>query len=224
MNRVRGVTDVETGSGRGRGGVARRVGRQPASSRTEIEHVAFRLFAEQGFEQTTVDDIATAVGIARRTFFSYFPSKNDVPWGSFDQELIRFRAVLDATPPGLPVMEAVRRAVVEFNTVPPAEQPWHRRRLALILETPALQAHSTLRYAEWRQVIVEFAAPRLGVPESSIDVQSIAYTALAVAIAAYDVWLRDDDGDLLDLLDRAFEVVAVGPTGEAGRGWSGAVG
>lgn len=224
MNRVRGVTDVETGSGRGRGGVARRVGRQPASSRTEIEHVAFRLFAEQGFEQTTVDDIATAVGIARRTFFSYFPSKNDVPWGSFDQELIRFRAVLDATPSGLPVMEAVRRAVVEFNTVPPAEQPWHRRRLALILETPALQAHSTLRYAEWRQVIVEFAAPRLGVPESSIDVQSIAYTALAVAIAAYDVWLRDDDGDLLDLLDRAFEVVAVGPTGEAGRGWSGAVG
>ncbi len=210
------MTDVETGIGPGRAEGARRVGRQPASSRTEIEHVAFQLFDEQGFEQTTVDDIAAAVGIARRTFFSYFPSKNDVPWGSFDQELVRFRAVLETMPPDLPVLEAVRRAVMEFNTVPPAEQPWHRRRLALILGTPALQAHSTLRYAEWRQVIVEFAAPRLGVAESSIDVQSIAYTALAVAIAAYDVWLRDDEGDLLDLLDRAFRTVAPGP-GRAAR-------
>lgn len=207
MNTVPDVTESETGSGRGRTERGRRVGRQPASSRTEIEHVAFRLFDEQGFEQTTVDDIAAAVGIARRTFFGYFPSKNDVPWGSFDEELVKFRAMLESTPPDLPVIQAVQRAVVQFNTVPPAEQPWHRRRLALILGTPALQAHSTLRYAEWRQVIVEFAAPRLGVPESSIDVQSIAYTALAVAISAYDVWLRDDGSDLLELLDRAFRVV-----------------
>jgi mycofactocin system transcriptional regulator len=211
------VTDGETGPPNGRGDTGRRTGRQPASSRSEIEHVAFRLFDEQGFEQTTVDDIAAAVGIARRTFFGYFPSKNDVPWGSFDRELELFREVLDATPSDMPVMEAVRCAVLRFNTVPAAEQPWHRRRLALILGTPALQAHSTLRYAEWRQVIVKYAAPRLGVPESSIVVQTIAYTALGVAIAAYDVWLRDERSDLLDLLDRAFRVVTDGPPQAADR-------
>ncbi len=212
------MTDGDTAPADGRAETGRRTGRQPASSRTEIEHVAFRLFDEQGFDQTTVDDIAAAVGIARRTFFSYFPSKNDVPWGSFDRELVRFRAMLAGTPPDMPVMEAVRCAVVRFNTVEPAEQPWHRRRLALILGTPALQAHSTLRYAEWRQVIVDFAGPRLSLPESSIVVQTIAYTALAVAIAAYDVWLRDDGSDLLDLLDRAFRVVADGPDGSGAGG------
>ena len=217
MNRVRDVTVGESGCGTGRADSARRTGRQPASSRTEIEHVAFRLFDEQGFDQTTVDDIAAAVGIARRTFFSYFPSKNDVTWGSFDRELALFRTMLAGTPPDMPVMEAVRYAVVRFNTVEPAEQPWHRRRLALILGTPALQAHSTLRYAEWRQVIVEFAAPRLGLPESSIVIQTIAYTALAVAIAAYDVWLRDDGSDLLELLDQAFRVVAAGLGGTNDR-------
>ncbi len=188
----------------------RRTGRQPVSSRPEIEHAAFRLFDERGFDQTTVDDIAAAAGIARRTFFGYFASKNDVPWGSFDRQLAYLREVLAGLPQDLPVMEAIRRAVLAFNTVDPAEQPWHRRRLALILGTPALQAHSTLRYTEWRQVITEFVAQRLGRSEDSLTVQTIGYTSLAAAIAAYDVWLREDDGDLLELIDAAFRGLADG--------------
>lgn len=197
----------------GRAEAGRRVGRQPASSRAQIEHAAFRLFDERGFEQTTIDDIASAAGIARRTFFSYFASKNDVPWGSFQHELIHLRETLAATPDGIPIWEAIRRAVLRFNTVEPAEQPWHRRRLALILGTPALQAHSTLRYTEWRDVITEFVARRMDRPEGALIVQTIGYTSLAVAIAAYDVWLRDEDSDLLDLLDHAFQGVAGGFAG-----------
>ena len=54
-----------------------------ASQPDELEHVAFELFDRQGFEGTTIDDIAGAqAGIGRRTFFRYFPSKNDVPWGT----------------------------------------------------------------------------------------------------------------------------------------------
>lgn len=198
----------EPEDGRTDGG--RRVGRQPVSSRAEIEHVALELFAERGFDRTTVDDIAAAAGIARRTFFGYFQSKNDVPWGSFDRELALLRDVLAALPDDVPVMEAIRIAVLRFNTVDPAEQPWHRRRLALILGTPALQAHSTLRYTAWRGVITEFVARRLDRPEGSLIVQTIGYTSLAAAIAAYDVWLRDAGSDLLELLDEAFRGVADG--------------
>src|SRR5579863_5655824 len=55
------------------------LGRRRVTSQAELEHIAFDLFEANGFEQTTVEDIATAAGIGRRTFFRYFPSKNDVP-------------------------------------------------------------------------------------------------------------------------------------------------
>jgi hypothetical protein len=107
-------------------------------------------------------------------------------------------------------MEAIRLAVLDFNTVDPAEQPWHRRRLALILSTPALQAHSTIRYTAWRKVVNEFVAYRLGVAEESLTVQTIGYTALGAAVAAYEVWLGQRNADLLELLDSAFRQVADG--------------
>src|SRR5271165_6892774 len=74
------------------------LGRRRITTRAELEHVAFELFDSHGFEGTTVDDIASAAGIGRRTFFRYFPSKNDVPWGMFELELERMRARLKACP------------------------------------------------------------------------------------------------------------------------------
>jgi TetR/AcrR family transcriptional regulator, regulator of mycofactocin system len=189
-------------------GTAGRAGRKRVTSRAELEHVAFILFDRQGFERTTIDDIALAAGIGRRTFFRYFPSKNDVAWGSFDEELERMRLRLKAFPPELPLMDAVRVAIVDFNTFPPEQIPWHRRRMRLILRTPALQAHSTLRYAAWRQVIDEFAAERTGQPPDALAPRTIGYVALGVAIAAYEQWLEAGDADLRDLLDSAMRQAA----------------
>jgi TetR/AcrR family transcriptional regulator, regulator of mycofactocin system len=177
-----------------------RVGRRPITSRSEVEHAAFELFARQGFERTTVDDIAHAAGIGRRTFFRYFPSKNDIAWGDFDGELQRMRARLTNYPPELPLADAIRSALVDFNRIDPAEAPWHRRRMELILTTPALQAHSALRYAAWRQVLAEFIAERLGVAADSLAPQAIAYATLGIALAAYEQWLRAPGTDLAELL------------------------
>jgi TetR/AcrR family transcriptional regulator, regulator of mycofactocin system len=188
----------------------RRPGRQPSTSHSQIEHVAFELFERDGFEQTTIDDIAAAVGIARRTFFRYFPSKNDLAWGTFDEQLVLFEQSLARTPDDVPMMEAIRVAVLDFNRVDPDEQPWHRRRLALILRTPALQAHSTLRYASWREVVARFAARRLQVQPETLRAQTIGYASLGVAIAAYEAWLVQPSSDLLSLLDLAFADLAAG--------------
>jgi TetR/AcrR family transcriptional regulator, regulator of mycofactocin system len=182
----------------------RRAGRPPVTSRSEIEHIALDLFAERGFETTTVDDIAAAAGIGRRTVFRYYPSKNDIPWGAFDEQLDRMRDTFAALPADLPVLAGVRAAVLEFNEVHPDEQPWHRRRLRLILGTPALQAHSTLRYAAWRRVVVEYAARRLGFPVEHLVPQTIGHASLGVALAAYERWLAEDSSELLTLLDAAF--------------------
>jgi len=185
-----------------------RQGRRRVTSRAELEHAAFRLFEETGFEQTTVDDIAAATGIGRRTFFRYFPSKNDVVWGQFDSELDRMRIRLKASPPDVPLMDAIREALVDFNRVEDAQIPWHRRRMALILRVPALLAHSTLRFADWREVVAEFVASRTGVRTGDLAPQVISHAVLGVSIAAYNQWLDDPESDLGFLLDSAMRELA----------------
>jgi len=188
--------------------VISRAGRKRVTSRAELEHAAFDLFGRQGFDRTTVDDIAAAAGIGRRTFFRYFPSKNDVPWGDFEGELERMRVRFKACPAQTPLMDAIRMAIVDFNRLAPEQVPWHRRRMELILRTPALQAHSTLRYAAWREVIAEFVGERTGQPPDALAPRTIAYAALGVAVAAYEQWLETDDADLSGLLDRAMRELA----------------
>jgi TetR/AcrR family transcriptional regulator, regulator of mycofactocin system len=183
------------------------LGRRRITTRAELEHVAFELFERQGYEGTTVDDIASAAGIGRRTFFRYFASKNDVPWGNFAAELDRMRAWLATCPADTPLMDAIRLAIVDFNTVPAEDLVWHRRRMRLILDVPVLMSHSMLRFAEWRQVIADYVAERTGEPSHALLPQTIAYASLGVAIAAYEQWLHAD-GDLTTLLDDAMRGLA----------------
>ncbi|WP_235737237.1 mycofactocin system transcriptional regulator [Nocardioides alcanivorans] len=180
-------------------------GRPEATSHAEIEQVAFRLFAERGFERTTLDAIAEAVGVSRRTLFRYFASKNDIPWGQFDRTLEHFRELLDAMPQELPIGEAVHRGVMAFNEFPADADPSHRERMRLILGTPTLQAHSVLRYREWRQVIEEYVAARRGEPVDALVPRMVGQVSLALAVTAYDIWLESDQADLQGLLARLGE-------------------
>jgi mycofactocin system transcriptional regulator len=184
-----------------------RLGRAPSTSKAELSHIALQLFVEHGFDATTIDEIAARAGIGRRTFFRYFPSKNDLPWGDFENLLDRMRRYLNELPASLPLVEALREAVIEFNRFPVEEVPYHRQRMELLLNVPTLVAHSTLRYASWRQVVAEFAAARLGVPEDSLQPQAIAWTYLAVSLSAYEQWLKHDDADLAVLLDSAIRML-----------------
>ena len=183
-------------------------GRPPASSRAEIEAVALRLFTDRGFDETTVDDIATEAGIGRRTFFRYFRSKNDVIWGEFDAGLERLRESLRAAPPDDDWWTALRRAVVEFNQLDPDEVPLHRVRMELILHVPALQAYSTLMYGAWRDVVAEFVAERTGTKPDDFEPALVGHTALAAAVAAYEQWLREPSRSLDRLLDEAMAWLA----------------
>lgn len=191
-------------------GATTRRGRRPSTSPLHLEEVAFGLFASKGFEATTVDDIATAAGIGRRTFFRYFESKNDVVWGSFAEHLDYMRQRFAECPPDQPLMDAVRTVVVDFNRFDPDEVPWHRRRMELILRVPALQAHSTLRYAAWREVVAEFAARRLGMSGGDLVPQALAYAALGAALAAYEHWLAHPGEQLSDIIDSTMRDLAGG--------------
>ena len=196
------------------------VGRPPVTSRAELEQVALELFAERGFEATTVDDLAAAAGISRRTFFRYYASKNDVVWGDFDDLLRRMEAWLAETEPDVPVLDAVADAVVRFNSLPAEAVPAHRRRMSLILHVPALQAHGTLRYAEWRAVVARFVAQRTGEGEAATVPQLVGHVALGAAVAAYEQWLAAPAADLEALLATSFDELRRGfpaVSGASGR-------
>lgn len=181
-----------------------RAGRHRSTSVAELSHIGLSLFIERGFDETTVDDIARAAGIGRRTFFRYFASKNDVPWGDFEGLLARMRDELRASPATVPVVGALRSAIRNFNTFPPEELPYHRERMRLLFTVPSLVAHSSLRYAAWREVVAQFAAQRLGEDENALTPRVIGWTFLALSSSAYEQWLRTPDADLIDLLDAAF--------------------
>lgn len=189
---------------------AKSSGRPPSTSHAELEHIGVRLFVEQGYDRTSVDDIAAAAGIGRRTFFRYYAAKADVAWGDFEAAVDRLRGRLAAVPDDVPMMEALRTAVVEFNEVPADQLAWHRQRLSLILGVPSLQAHSTLRFVSWREAIAEFAARRLDATPSDLIPHAIGHCALGTAVAAYEEWLADESADLSVLLDTAFHALAHG--------------
>lgn len=175
-------------------------GRPPATTHAAIERAAFGLFEARGFEQTTMEDIARAVGVGRRTLFRYYPSKNDILWGQFDEGLREFARTFASMGDDVPLAEAITEAIVLFNALEPGAVAQHRQRMRLLLGTPALLAHSELRYAAWRQVVEDYVALRLGLSSSGLVPVLAGRVALAIALSAYEAWLADGNSELSALI------------------------
>jgi mycofactocin system transcriptional regulator len=182
-----------------------------ATTVARLSHIGLQLFIENGFDETTIDEIAAAAGIGRRTFFRYFSSKNDLPWGDFDELVDQMRAGLAAVPDSTPLYAALNRAVLEFNSYPASELDYHRERMQLLMTVPTLVAHSTLRYESWRGVITEFAARRLGEPVDSLRPRMLGWVYLAASLGAYEQWLHEPGSDLIAVLTSALEILSERP-------------
>ena len=184
-----------------------RVGRRRSTTPQHVTDVALGLFAGRGFAEVSVNDVAQAAGIARRTVFRYYASKNAIPWGDFDAHLQHLRELLDHVDPGTPLGEALRAALLSFNTFDESETVRHRQRMRVILQTAELQAYSMTMYAGWRQVIADFVAHRTGVKTTDLQPQTVAWMMLGVALSAYEHWLDDESASLPRALGDAFDVV-----------------
>ena len=189
---------------------APRVGRRRSTTRGDIADVAIDLFSAHGFDAVSVDDVAEAAGIARRTLFRYYASKNAIPWGDFDTHLEHLSDLLDDVGDDVPLPQALRSALLAFNTFGAAEALQHRNRMRVILETAELQAYSMTMYAGWRAVIAKYVAARCGLKTSDLGPQTTAWAMLGVALSAYEHWLADESVALHDALSAAFDVVAPG--------------
>jgi mycofactocin system transcriptional regulator len=187
-----------------------RRGRPPGTSRRALELIALRLFTRQGFDATTIEQIAAEAGVSKRTFFRYFSSKAGVLWSEFDHEVETIRAALAEEPAGVPMMDAIRRAVVAANHYGLPDVPELRARMNLIATVPALQSSSAVHYAAWEEAISDFAAARLGQPADSLYPLAVGRATLAACRAAYDRWSARADADLTFYLDAALSALTAG--------------
>ncbi|MFE3059948.1 mycofactocin system transcriptional regulator [Nocardia sp. NPDC059239] len=187
-----------------------RRGRPPGTSARKIEQIALALFGEQGFDETTVEQIASVAGVSSRTFFRYFDSKAEVLWFQFDAEVRRLQLAFLALPAQIGLMDGIRRVVVEVNQYRAEDLPELRARMHLIATVPALQASSAPHYDAWGRAVSDFAAGRLGGPPNSLYALAVGRATLATCRAAFDCWVACADGDLTAYLDQALVGLARG--------------
>jgi mycofactocin system transcriptional regulator len=187
-----------------------RRGRPRGTSRAALETIALRLYAEHGFEGTTVEMIAAQAGTSRRTFFRYFDSKASVLWRAFDVEVDAIRDALAGMPARLPVMDAVRQAVIAVNHYRAEDVAGLRTRMHLIASTPELAASATVHYDAWERAISDFVAARRDLPADSLYPLAVGRATLATCRAAYDRWTARADADLTGYLDAALRALTAG--------------
>jgi AcrR family transcriptional regulator len=161
--------------------------RKKAKTRMMIEDVALRLFAEQGYEATTVEQIADEVEISTTTFFRYFPSKADVVLSHQDANMPQLREAILAYPPGESDLSAVEHAI-NLVWVPNAD-PVHSQRAGQAVATSvSLRGLYNEMSRNWLEGIAEALAERRGLGEPDIGAIITARVALGVFNEAVRAW------------------------------------
>ncbi|MEU4243512.1 TetR family transcriptional regulator [Actinoplanes sp. NPDC026619] len=179
--------------------------------RVQVSAIAVGLFLQQGYDETTVEDICTAADISRSTFFRYFPTKEDALFGLSSDTGERLLAALAARPSGETPWTALRRALDPRLEEIAAGGVQAGRLVRLIQNTPGLAARHREKEAEWHQVLRPEVARRLGVnPAATSDPRADAMIAAALGCldAALIAWTASEQPpELPELLDRAMAAV-----------------
>lgn len=167
--------------------------RKKERTRHTIERVALDLFEENGFDGTTIELIAAAADIAPRTFFHYFPSKEDVVLADYATRLDRIVVALEAGPVGEAPWPALRAAFLEVAADYETERGELLRRFRIIEATPSVAARNLQIQATWEDAVTEAVARWLDLDAAKdLRPRLIAGAALAAIRASLRRWLTDN--------------------------------
>ena len=171
--------------------------RKKARTRAAIREHAFRLFREQGYDATTVEQIAEAAEVSPSTFFRYFPTKEDVVLQD-DMELLWIDA-LRAQPAGLSTIAAIRASLHDaFASMSADDLAQLRQTTDLSLSVPAVRARMLDEFARTIQILAEAVAERAGRPPDDPPVLTLTGAVLGIAMTA---WFSEP-GDLVSFAER----------------------
>jgi len=178
--------------------------RKKQRTREAIVEAAFELFAERGFDGTTVADIAEAAEIAPRTFFSYFPSKDDVVFHDFEERQAMVAEWLAGREPGANAIDALRTGIAsiagEAELDREAVLREKRLRKRLIRESESLAAHSEHLNGRLAELLGEAVAADLGEPPDALRPRLVA-AAAAAAIGVIEDMPESDVDHSMETID-----------------------
>ncbi|MFD9698394.1 TetR/AcrR family transcriptional regulator [Lentzea sp. NPDC059081] len=171
----------------------------------EVVDAALALFLEQGYEETTVDQVVAAAGISRRSFFRYFGTKEDIVFGDLAEQGPVILEALKARPDDEPVWDALGHAFSALSTLVDPERGVTITKLCMT--NPSLRAGHLEKHLRWQQVLAPEVERRLGASDAPVGLrgEAIVATALACLDAATTAWLAQD-GSNLDELRRLYEI------------------
>ena len=184
----------------------RRVGlreRKKAKTRAAIQAEALRLFREQGYDATTIEQIAEAAEVSESTLFRYFPTKEElVLWDEFDPLLIEaFRAQPPEVSP-LPALHSAFRTV--FEQLSPEQWDEQRERTALILTVPDIRGAVLDQLAGTIEQVAELVAERAGRRPEDLEVRTFAGAVIGAMMAVMLPATESPDADWFGLIDAVF--------------------
>jgi len=168
-----------------------------------VSLVALRLFDERGFDTVSMDDVAAAAGVSRRSLFRLFPNKAALVWGGLDDFAARFRTALHDSPADEASSTALRAAYRIGATFPDDAVEVTRHRLRVIRANPSLEHVGAATVTSLTDEIVRFVAERDGATPDDLAVSVRAHALAAAASAALTWWALHGDGRPEDVVERA---------------------
>ncbi|MFJ8076715.1 TetR family transcriptional regulator [Streptomyces sp. NPDC096176] len=191
-----------------------RAAAQRLKMRRELAAAAMELFATKGYEATTVDEIAAAAGVARRTFFRHFRSKEEAIFPDHDDTLVRAEAVLNAAPPHEHPLDTVCRGIKEVMRMYASSPAVAVERYRLTREVPTLREREIASVARYERLFTRYLLGHFDERDhhDGNDDPLLAEVAASAVVTAHNHvlrrWLRaGGQGDVEAQLDHAFAIV-----------------
>jgi AcrR family transcriptional regulator len=181
--------------------------RKRTATRDRIRATALRLFGEQGYDATTVEQIAAAAGVSHMTFFRYFPAKEDVALSDSYDPLIA--ALVEQTPATWPLIQRIRTALLQgLGQVYDADRDTLLAQNKLIVSTPALRERLWADQMTTQQLILQALGVSQHDPQPSLKTRVTVAACLAAATTAILAWVENKGtAELPDLINQAFDAL-----------------
>jgi len=170
-------------------------------TRERITEAALTLFLERGFDATTVDEITAAAEVSKRSFFDYFPTKEDVVQAWQDEFGFRLATAIADRPADEPMTKVVEEALITSLKDATADT----RNIAigdLIHETPALRARDQLKYAKLEQILAEALTERVKGQAERLRARLLAMIAVGGLRVGGEAWRRRPQSENVEIFAR----------------------
>lgn len=180
-----------------------------AAVRAQIASAALDLFAEHGFDQVTVEQIAAAAGISTRSFNRYFPTKEDAALGDTEPWGILVRDTLQSRPADESVWDSLRLAFSALLALSDMSGERQKRGMRVLNSTPSLRARNLEKHLNWASMLTPILARRLGGTDADLRAYAVVQSGIACFEAALNAWAIEGETRTPDeLLALSFDAVS----------------